>query len=604
MSGKIPADKIEQVRLASDIVEVVSRYLTLKKSGKNYFGICPFHKEKTPSFSVNVEKQIFHCFGCGEGGNVFNFVMRTENITFPESIRLLAKQAGIEIPEDEENLADYRHKEALFYANNLAKSFYLHNLISEKSAQKARDYLADRGIGPDLYEKYGIGYALDGWDNLIKHAKEKTVKTEVLFQAGLVLQNKEGGYYDRFRGRVTFAIHNTSGQVVGFGARRIINDNSPKYINTPETDVYQKRQVLYNLHNAREAIRENDHVIIVEGYTDITGMAMKQFNNCVATSGTALTADHAALLHRYTKNATLLFDGDSAGASAAVRGAEILMENGMDINICLLPGGQDPDEYARNNDHQTIKTFLAKAQPYVDFRLDQFKNVDKGENAAQKSDLTRDLLMTYAKVTDPIKRAYMVKELSEKLKLEESILWNEIKKMQRHVPKPITEQQAKAAPIKDPSFFSSKRGAAELGLMTSVFLFPELIPDILKNASLDLFSHPEIHDFFHHLETDKVESNNFDGTRYLSFIEDPYIARNLSQLLATDNQSDNQKSVTQYAKDCIITIQLSIVDIEIQNARKELQNGTAVNPKEVLERIQFLLQKRKEITVGSFISFN
>ncbi|HOC89291.1 MAG TPA: DNA primase, partial [bacterium] len=345
----IPQDKIEQVRLASDVVDVVSGYVTLKKRGKNYFGLCPFHQEKSASFSVNPDLQIFHCFGCGAGGNVFTFVMRIEGLTFPESVRMLAKAAGIVLPDEEEDPGQLQEKEALYYANSLANDFFMANLLREAEAEPARRYLASRGLTPEVFARFSIGYSLNKWDGLIQHARTKSLNPDLLVKAGLAIRKEDGGIYDRFRGRITFAIHSLSKQVVGFGARRIVQDDSPKYINSPETPIYQKRYILYGLHLAREAVRQADRVVIVEGYTDLISLHTAGIEQVVATSGTAMTEEHARLLRRYTANASILYDGDSAGASASLRGAEILLANGFDVRIAMLPGGQDPDEFVRLN---------------------------------------------------------------------------------------------------------------------------------------------------------------------------------------------------------------------------------------------------------------
>ena len=601
MAGIIPDDKVEQVRLASDIVDVVSRYLNLKKSGRNYFGLCPFHKEKSPSFSVNQEKQIYHCFGCGEGGNVFNFVMRMEGLSFPESIRLLAKQAGIDLPETEGDMDQYRQKEGLYHANGMAAAFYLDHLQNDPAAKKARDYLAGRGIVPESYAKFGIGWAPEGWDNLLKHARGKSVKEDTLFRAGLVLQNQEGGYYDRFRGRVTFAIHNVSGQVVGFGARRIINDNSPKYINSPETDIYQKRQVLFNLHNARDSIREQDRVIIVEGYTDVTSMVQKDMNNTVATSGTALTPDHAALLHRYTQNVTLMFDGDSAGAAAAIRGADVLMQNGMEVSVCPLPQGQDPDDFCRQNNRETIQQTLNSAEPYVDYRLKHLQTLNNRDTVAQKSELTRDLLSTFARISDPIKQAFMVRDLAEKLEINETMLWQEIKKMSGR-PIQTAVQPVQGKPVQDTAFFKTKRGAAEFGLLSTVFLQPELLDKILQNLDTAMLLHQEIRAFFDSFAANPVDPVRFDTTFYMSRIQDVYITKALSQLITTSEKAESGK-LQKYAFECIITIQTAVVDQEIRNLKTKLQTAAPTDAEKLQENIIQLYSRKKEIAAGHYIDY-
>jgi len=599
LPGKISSEKIEEVRLASDIVDIISGYLSLQKKGKNYFGLCPFHKEKTPSFSVNSEQQIFHCFGCGVGGNVFTYIMRIEGLTFPESVRLLAKSAGIIIPEEDQDFEQYREKEALFYVNNLAAEFYLDYLLNSSGAQKARDYLKKRGITHTNFKVFNIGFAPDGWDNFLKFAVKNTVKPEILEHAGLVIKKKEGGYYDRFRGRITFAIHNISGQVVGFGARRLINDNSPKYINSPETEIYQKRFILYGLFHARDSIRQENKVIVVEGYTDYTSLYQAGIQNVVATSGTSLTEEHARLLRRYTANAIILYDNDSAGAAAALRGAEILLENGMDINICTLPQGQDPDEFTRKNGETGIKELLSGSIPFLEFKLNKLNISKKIGSAAQQAEATRELLAIFAKINDPLKRSYMVNNLAEKLHIQESILWEEIKKFERQMKrgKPITEESKNE--IYNSHYFKTKKGAAELGLLTSIFVNPELIPKIIQNLDVKLVSHPEIKEFFQNIKQEEIEPISFNSNQYLGTIREPFIAKTLSELLSDKNHQQLYNS-WQYAYECLISLQLCVVDAEINRLRKDIQNNQN-NAKEILEQIKNLEEHKKEIAAGRYL---
>ncbi|MBN2410080.1 DNA primase [candidate division KSB1 bacterium] len=596
MPGKISPEKIEDVRLASDIVDIISGYLSLQKKGKNYFGLCPFHKEKTPSFSVNPEQQIFHCFGCGAGGNVFTFIMRMEGLTFPESVRLLAKQAGIILPEEDQDVEQYREKEALFYVNNMAAGFYLDYLLKSPKAQKARDYLEKRGIEQEQFKTFSIGFAPDGWDSLLKYAEKNSIKPQVLERAGLVIKKNDGGFYDRFRGRITFAIHNISGQVVGFGARRIINDNSPKYINSPETDIYQKRYVLYGLFHARENIRKENKVVIVEGYTDYISLYRRGVQNVAATSGTSLTEDHARLLRRYTANAVILYDNDSAGAAAALRGAEILLENGLDVNICTLPQGQDPDEFARKNSETGIKNLLSGSISFLEFQLNKLNISKKIGSAAQQAEATRELLAVFAKINDPLKQSYMVASLADKLHIQEAILWEEIKKFERQN---IRFKSGSEEKKQSNLFFTTKKGVAELGLLTSIFVNPDLIPKIVQNLDLNLISHTDIREFFQHLIQNNVDPVLFNPAKLLGTIQDPFITRSVSQLLSDQNSQQLYHS-WKYAYECLISLQLSVVDDEIHHLRENIQNNQK-NAREILEKIKNLKEHKKQIAAGHYI---
>ncbi len=597
----IPKEKVEEVRLASDIVDVVSGYLTLRKRGKNYFGLCPFHPEKTPSFSVNPEMQIFHCFGCGAGGNVFTFVMKLEGLTFPESVKHLAQAAGIILPEESEDLEHLHEKEALFYVNNLAADFFQENLLNTADAAPARVYLEKRGLVKDIYGKYGIGYAQDKWDGLLRLAISRSVNPEILLKAGLILKHEDGRFYDRFRGRVTFAIRNLSGQVVAFGARRLTEDNSPKYINSPETEVYQKRYTLYGLHSAREAIRRADSAIIVEGYTDWISMNEAGIQNVVASSGTALTEEHSRLLRRYTANATLLFDSDSAGASAAMRGADILLESGMEVKICLLPAGKDPDEFARTHGADAVRRMVADSIPLVDYKLRGLQQGGPQRSPGERADATRNILTSIARISDHIKRSFLVHDLAEKLHVEEAALWSEVAKLERQNRLRPKRGEEDAKPSAQSSkYFDSKRGSAELGLLEIALTNPELIPSILRNVTSTDFHHPEIRDLFRQMEFTERDPRSFTSQQLIGSIQDPVIAKSLSVKLFKEEKKETAKKL---AYDCLIRIQLAKIDEEIDKVRKQIQQEQNKGQQSVELGNQYkkLAEERESIKAGKYI---
>ncbi|MBN1464941.1 DNA primase [candidate division KSB1 bacterium] len=594
--SQIPQEKIEEVRLASDIVDVVSGYLTLRQKGRNHFGLCPFHSEKTPSFSVNSELQIFHCFGCGAGGNVFTFIMKMEGLTFPEAVKLLAKQASIALPEDTENLAEYREKEALYFANELAAQLFQQTIRTEQ-AVTARRYLSERGIADEEFDDFGIGYAPNSWDGLIKHAKTKAFNIDVLHRAGLVIQKDDGGFYDRFRGRITFAIKNLTGQVVGFGARRIIEDNSPKYINSPETDIYQKRFILYGLHQSRDAIRKSDEVIVVEGYTDLTSLYRVNVRNVVATSGTALTQDHARLLHRYTSNAILLYDADSAGAAAAIRGADILLESGLEVKICVMPTGLDPDEYARSRGEEEVRKLLLSAVPLMEFKLNKFEYENRYGSSSQKASETRSILASIAKVNDPIRRSFLVRDLSERLKIDEASLWKEISQFERQNQLRIDRYEKE--PERDDKFFRTSKGNAELGLLQVSLRHPDLIERILKNLSLDDISHHEIRLLFQEFSKG-IDLLTFQPQAFLTAIQDQTIAAQLSNMMVQD---DPHPKPWEFARDCLIRFHLALIDHDIQRIREKMKPSSTSDGdiNTLMDELKYDLDERKKIQSGQYI---
>ncbi|MBN1997241.1 DNA primase [candidate division KSB1 bacterium] len=588
---KISDENIEKVKTASDIVEVISGYVNLRQKGQNYFGLCPFHHEKTPSFSVNPAMQIFRCFGCGAGGNVFTFVMKTEGVTFPESVKLLAQQAGILLPEEDVNVEEFREKEALFYANKLAADYFQKSLKTPQ-ANQAREYLASRSLTEQVCEAFDIGYAPDQWDGLIQYSQKYSLKQEILLKAGLLVQKDSGHMYDRFRGRVTFAIRNISGQVVAFGARKIVNDDSPKYINSPETDIYHKRSVLYGLHKSRDAVRREKYALVVEGYTDVISLAKVGVNNTVATSGTALTDDHARLLRRYTPNVVVLYDNDSAGAAAALRGSDILLANGLDVKICMLPPGMDPDEFAREFGRDKVLLYISKAVPLIDFKVRRL-NDENIVTARQRAEAVRELVVSVGRVTDSIQQSFLIRDLAEKLQIEEKLLWGELAK---HKQSPPVRSTVKQGSEKDNKYFHTKRGAAELGLFQIALIHMENIPEILNVFHPDDFKHPEIRSFFAGL-VQSPENRKALQQQYIQRTEDINLAETLAELFFDHEMDNNEK----YTHDCILTLKLAQLDEKINEIRKQMLLPPEEQPQKNMEDYLRLLSERRTWEKKEFV---
>ncbi len=587
----ITQDKIDQVRQASDIVEVISGYVNLQHRGKNWFGLCPFHHEKTPSFSVNQELQIFHCFGCGAGGNVFTFIMRMDRLTFPESVRRLAKAAGILLPEENEDLSVLQEKEALFYVNQMAADFFAKNLLEANEAAEARNYLQNRGITAEEWKEYAIGYALNRWSGLLDHSRKLNVNPELLLKAGLVIKNEKGDLYDRFRGRVSFAIHNLTGQVVAFGCRRLTEDDSPKYINSPETDIYQKRTVLYGLHWGRQAVREQNSAIILEGYTDLISMRRAGVLNVVASAGTSLTEEHSRLLRRYSNNAILLYDGDSAGANASLRGAELLLANGLDVKICTLPKGQDPDEFAREKGQAGVQQVLQGSVNLLDFKLRQMQGTGLLRTPGLKATAVRELLASVSKMADPLQQSFYVRDLAEKLQLEEPVLWQEVRKQERVLRASWRKEEPAPALSAEEKYFQTRRGAAELALLDVLLKHPELASTVTRIISFEEFGFPEIKEAVKKIEMDLVEGINVEAARYMASIQTPYVAASLSQSFQRQAQYPNPQK---FAFDCIRIIRITALDERIDEIRQILKTKQAATP-EMLQEYHDLIQKRQRI---------
>ncbi|SFT84714.1 DNA primase [Algoriphagus locisalis] len=431
--SKLTTDKVKE---RMDIEEVLGDYLPMKKKGQNLWANCPFHGEKTPSFSISPAKQIYKCFGCGKAGDPIQFVMDIEGIGFQEAIKHIAGRYGIEVEEDETRTPEQNEaqneRESLLIALGFARDFFVKNLQTAEGKSIGLSYFKERGFTPAIIEKFDLGYALDGWDNLLNAAKAAGFKEEILLKAGLILQ-KEGDasrVYDRFRNRVIFSIHNISGKPLGFGARILTKDKSqPKYINSPETPVYHKSDVLYGMFQAKKAIREKDNCYLVEGYTDVVSLHLSGIENVVASSGTSLTDGQIKLIKRFTDQVTVLYDGDAAGIKASLRGIDLLLEGGLNVKAVVFPDGEDPDSYSRKVGSQAFQDYLENnSRDFIGFKIGLYKE-EFTKNPIRKAEVIREVVQSIGKIPDPIIRSVYAKEASGLLGIEEDIIHAELNKI-------------------------------------------------------------------------------------------------------------------------------------------------------------------------------
>ncbi|GAB4323245.1 MAG: hypothetical protein Kow0074_15320 [Candidatus Zixiibacteriota bacterium] len=411
----------DQVKEATDIVAVISQFVALKRRGVNYVGLCPFHTEKTPSFSVHGDRQFFHCFGCGKSGDVFTFLMEHEGWTFFEALKYCADRAGIRLPrrraDDDESA---RHRKGVRDALALAQEIYKQALFSQ-SGQHALDYLHKRGYADDTLRRAGVGYAPPAFDTLMRSVRARGMSERALLDAGLVLQSEKSRQpYDRFRNRITFPITNLSGNVVGFGARAIAPDDEPKYLNSPETDVYHKSKVLYGLYMAREAIRRQNHAFIVEGYLDWLTLFESGIENVVAVSGTALTIDQGKLLARFCDRITLVYDSDLAGQRATLRGIEVAFNAGLRVNVAMLPEGEDPDSLIRAHGRDAFEKAVHAAPTVLEYRVDRARIESGGLDFLTREKLAKEFAELAAQIEDTTRRAAFVSEAAGLIDIPES----------------------------------------------------------------------------------------------------------------------------------------------------------------------------------------
>jgi DNA primase len=412
--GTIPEHVVDEIRERADVVEVVGRHVTLRKAGHRYWGLCPFHSEKTASFSVHSEKQIFYCFGCGAHGDVFGFRMRHESATFPEVVRQLAQELGIAIPVSAPSGSEGRSAR-LQRANEVALEYY-RAMLRGSDGRAARAYLERRGTPVELIERFQIGFAPAGWDGLVKHLRAQGIDAADAESAGLIARRQTGdGHYDRFRARVIFPILEPGARLVGFGGRSL-EDETPKYLNSPESPLYRKGRVLFGLPLALDAIRERDRAIVVEGYFDAIAMHQAGLPEAVAPCGTALTQEHARRIRRYTRETLLLFDGDEAGQRAAERALPVLLSEGLRVRAAFLPAGADPDDLVRKEGPGALRAVVDAAVPLLDELIDRKLAFARGD-AWNASDRMQQILPLLQALPDPIERARWIRDLGSRLEV-------------------------------------------------------------------------------------------------------------------------------------------------------------------------------------------
>ena len=426
---KFPPEFIEQLRSSVDIVEYIGQFVQLKKRGKNFIGLCPFHSEKTPSFSVSAEKQMYYCFGCGKGGSIYKFLDEFEKLTFPEAVQRLAERAGIPLPKIHNDEQEISETEELYEILRRTAKHFHDQLVHSNEGEFALEYLHKRKLSSDTIRKFGLGYAPRNWEFLVGKFREENISLEFAEKVGVIKKRDDGSYYDTFRGRVTFPIFNTMGKVVGFGARKLYDDdNLGKYINSSETPVYNKSKILYGLNFSKDAIREKENAILVEGYADYLSLFQTGIENVIASSGTALTEEQIQLLSRFTRTVTILYDADTAGSNAALRGVDLVLAKSLDVRIVQLPEGEDPDTFVQKFGKEEAEKRISNAISFIDFIADSFLSRGKFSTPEGMTEAVRSIVQSIAKIPDEIKREFFIKRVSEKYAIRESTLLLELEK--------------------------------------------------------------------------------------------------------------------------------------------------------------------------------
>ena len=479
MKGYIPQEKIGEIKSRVNIVDLISEYVTLKKTGRNFVGLCPFHKEKTPSFSVNPEKQIFYCFGCGEGGDIFAFLMKINGASFAESARYLANKAGIDIPVRKMTGAERTvasEKEKLNRINAMAADYFSEQLSSE-NGRAARDYLNKRKMATAIAKEFRLGYSPEGWSHLVNYFEGRKVPLGLVEKTGLIISKDSGRFYDRFRGRLIFPIEDLSGRVVAFGGRAL-GDDMPKYLNSPESPIYTKGRVLYGMYRTKDSIRNKNYVIIVEGYVDLLSLLDAGVSNVVATLGTALTREQVELIRRFTRNVAVIFDPDEAGRHAVERSLKLFLEENMHARVVVLPEGYDPDDYVKKFGPEALANIIAHSPMMVDYYIE--KIMGSSDTLEDNLDVSRESISFINTISDRVEQNLFIKRVSEKLGIDQKLLKDRVRK----IPANYKASDRTASPEKR----TGKVDMVELNLIYMMIEYPEKIPVVVRDGILDCFA--------------------------------------------------------------------------------------------------------------------
>lgn len=539
MKAYIPDAKVEEIKNRVSIVDLISEYVTLKKTGRNFIGLCPFHQEKTPSFTVTPDRQMFYCFGCGEGGGVFTFLMKIGQMAYPEAVRFLAKKTGVVIPERisprEREAAGNR--EQLIRINETAAGYYVKNLHSA-DGKEALAYLHKRGVREETVRTFRIGLALNDWRglrNVLERDKTSPVDAE---KAGLIISGKDGQFYDRFRGRLMFPVEDLSGRIIAFGGR-ILGAGEPKYLNSPESDIYVKGRNLYGLHRAREAVRDRGYVIVVEGYFDLISLWNAGITHVVATLGTALTKEQTALIGRYTKDVVALFDPDEAGRKALARSLELFLAGNLNARALVLPDGLDPDDYVRARGADRLLELIDRAPSLVDYYIDDVLGNQGGFE--KDRDSLRKAIAFIQPIENVIDRNLFIKRVSEKLGIDQELLKKEIS---RGKPATATTAVTRGGP-------TDRIDRLELDLIHLLLVHPQKIGRLPRTDGLTYFTNSEVRHLAETLERAVADERSPDAVEAVGRLNPGPVREELLKKLMAERRPEEDKMLDRLLDDVV-----------------------------------------------------
>ncbi|MBU0759293.1 MAG: DNA primase [Candidatus Omnitrophica bacterium] len=584
--AKIPEHILNEIQDRCDIVEVISSYIPLNPAGRNFKALCPFHHEKTPSFIVSPDKQIYHCFGCNSGGNVFNFVKEHEKIDFIDAVKMLAEKTGVKLPEyRQEKSEDSSLVSTIYTINDIAAGFYGGLLAKSAASTDVRRYIEKRGIEDAVLEKFRIGYADSSWRSLADYLTQRGVKREMTLKAGLVLKGKDNSVYDLLRGRLVFPIFDARGRVLGFGAR-VLDDSLPKYINSPETIVYKKARHLYGLNFAKQHIREKGFAIISEGYLDVIMSHQYGIINTISSLGTALTVEQIRLLRRYTHNVVMVYDADQAGEMAALRGLDLFLEEGMNVKIACLEKGHDPDSFIRKFGPRGFDVIIKKAKNLFEYKLGVLKEKFNTDEPEAKAEIVKEMLGTINRVRNAVIKAEFIKNLSAALSIKEEAVWEELKKLGNN--KSFRRGgQAGLQEVKRTVSISP----AEKILVKLMLEDASVVNTVRESLKPFDFKNPDIRHLIEALFSFDTKGTIIDARRLINYLEDK-VSPHVISFIVNDEVMirDKEKNI----RDCINVIKKENKDRQLRDIQSRLslaqKNGYKDEAKSLLGEFNRLIK--------------
>ncbi|MFH0952556.1 MAG: DNA primase [Patescibacteria group bacterium] len=597
---------VEEIKSRLDIVDIIGEYIKLTPAGSNHKARCPFHNEKTPSFMVSKDKQIYHCFGCAKGGDMFSFVQEMEGIDFPEALRLLAKKANVELRAVDPELNTKRTK--LQDANKVAADFFHQVLLTSQHVQLARDYFKERGVTSDIFDKFQLGYSSASWDTLYRYLKQKNFDDDTIFQAGLTIKKERGvGYYDRFRGRIIFPIYSSSGQVIGFGGRVLEQAEGEKemakYINSPQTLIYDKSRAVYGLWQAKQAIREKKEIIVVEGYMDVLACHQAETMNVIASSGTALTESQLDILKRHANKLLFSFDQDSAGAEAARRGIELALTRSFEVMMVELPFGKDPDEVIRK-DPNAWRQAVTEAKPFIEYYFDQAEKGKDLSKVADKKAMAQELIPLISKLTDQVERTHYAQQLAGKIAVDEDTI-------REQLTAPVIKDQEILSPAKNEEKNEQELPVRETKVIELIIaivrVFPDLVPQAVGQIDEKALLDAPIASLYKQIGLYYSENQRFTVDDFGAYIkkkdETMSALWDLMELLSEKEYSKIEPEQAEHElvllvkdlKKNVILRQLAEVTVEIKKSDSGKLEGDEVANK-LIERFNYLTIELKKIT--------